>query len=163
MENRAELNSNSVNDSLAGVETLYRMDWNRAYPQSVQQVWTAISDQNEISAWMKYPTKLDLRPGGIIHIEFSSQGSLEGIVCNVEPLRLLVYAWGDSLVKWELDVAPESTKLHLAHSGVRPELAAGLGAGWHAFLDQLEDYLDGSSRPNRYRELKNRYEAELKP
>ena len=35
-----------------------------------------------------------------------------------------------------------------------------MGAGWHAFLDQLEDHLTGSSRPDRYRELKGRYERE---
>ncbi len=134
------------------------MDWRRAYPQSVVRVWAAISNEQEIGAWMQYPTRLDLRPGGTIHIEFSAQGALEGVVCNVEPLHLLVYTWGDSLVKWEIEDASGETQLHLSHIGVHPELMDGLGAGWHAFLDQLEDYLAGSSRPNRYRELKSRYE-----
>lgn len=162
MKSSGELVGNG-NESLAEREILYRLDWHRNYPQSVQRVWTAISDQIEISAWMGYPTKLELHPGGLIHIDFSAQDSLEGTVCNIEPLRLLVYTWGDSLVKWELDLDAENTKLHLVHVGVRPELAAGLGAGWHAFLDQLEDHLGGSGRPARYRELKSRYEAELKP
>ncbi len=129
-------------------------------PQSVVRIWAAISNAEEITAWMKYPTRLEQRPGGVIHIDFSSQGSLEGIVCEFEPLRLLSYTWGDSLVKWEIEEVSGETRLHLSHVGVRPELLVGLGAGWHAFLDQLEDYLTGSARPNRYRELKTRYERE---
>ncbi len=147
-----------MNDSLATVETVYRMEWQRAYPQSVVRVWAAISNEQEISAWMQYPTSLDSRVGGAIHIDFSSRGALEGVVCNLEPLHLLIYTWGDSLVKWEIEDASGETQLHLSHIGVRPELINGLGAGWHAFLDQLEDYLDGTSRPNRYRELKSQYE-----
>jgi uncharacterized protein YndB with AHSA1/START domain len=148
-----------TNDSIATVEAVYRMDWRRGYPQNPVRVWAAISDEQEISVWTQYPTKLEPRPGGKIHIDFSSQESLEGIVCNAEPLRLLTYTWGDSLVKWEMEEAGGETRVHLSHIGVRRELVDGLGAGWHAFLDQLEDYLAGSSRVSRYRELKSRYEA----
>jgi|GEM_PF-2819463 len=148
-----------TNDSLAAVESVYRMDWRRSYAESVVRVWAAISNQDEISAWMQYPTTLEPHPGGAIHIDFSTQGSLDGVVCNFEPLRLLVYTWGDSQVKWEIEETSGETRLHLAHIGVRPELVAGLGAGWHAFLDQLEDHLTGSARPSRYRELKGRYES----
>lgn len=158
MTNEADM-ERRPNDALGSVETVYRMDWHRGYPESVVRVWAAISTAEEISAWMKYPTKLEPRVGGIIHIEFSSQGSLEGVVCEFEPLHSLIYTWGDSLVKWEVEDASGETKLHLAHVGVRPELASGLGAGWHAFLDQLEDHLMGSSRHERYRDLKARYES----
>jgi uncharacterized protein YndB with AHSA1/START domain len=147
-----------VNDSIAAVETIYRLDWDRAYRQPLERVWTAISDPEEITAWMKYPTKLEPRVGGAIHIDFSSQGSLEGTVCNFEPPHLLIYTWGDSLVNWKLEGDTTETRLHFSHVGVRPELLAGLGAGWHAFLDQLEDHLTASSRLPRYKDLKARYE-----
>ena len=91
MTNTAETKMSATNDSLAEAETLYRLDWRRSYPDSVVRVWAAISNADEISAWMKYPTRLDPRPGGIIHIDFSSEGSLEGVVCNFEPLHLLIY------------------------------------------------------------------------
>ncbi|HUV96105.1 MAG TPA: SRPBCC domain-containing protein [Acidobacteriaceae bacterium] len=146
------------NDSIASVETIYRLDWERAYPQSLERVWHAISSAEEISAWMKFPTQLEPRVGGKIHIEFSAEGSLEGIVCNFESPHLLIYTWGDSLVNWKLEGDAAETKLHFSHVGVRPELMAGLGAGWHAFLDQLEDHLTGSTRPARYKDLKARYE-----
>jgi uncharacterized protein YndB with AHSA1/START domain len=141
---------------------MYRLDWERAYPQSLERVWSAISNADEITAWMKFPTQLEPRVGGKVHIEFSAEGLLEGIVCNFEPPHLLIYTWGDSLVNWKLEGDTAGTKLHFSHIGVRPELAAGLGAGWHAFLDQLEDHLSGNSRSARYRELKARYENAAK-
>ncbi len=151
-----------LNDSIASVETIYRFDWERSYPQSLERVWSAISYAEEITSWMKFPTQLEPRVGGKIHIAFSAEGSLEGIVCNFEPPHLLIYTWGDSLVNWKLEGDAAETRLHFSHVGVRPELMAGLGAGWHAFLGQLEDHLAGSTRPDRYQELKARYENVFK-
>lgn len=149
------------NDAIATIETIYRLDWERDYALGLERVWTAISDENEITAWMRFATRLELRVGGAIHIDFSSQGFLDGVVCNLEAPNLLIYTWGDSLVKWNLEGDGSKTTLHFSHIGVRPELMAGMGAGWHAFLDRLEDHLTGSSRPDRYRELKGRYEKEV--
>lgn len=152
-----------MNDSMAAVETTYRLDWERSYRQPLERVWSAISNPEEVTAWMKFPTQLEPRVGGAIHIDFSSRGSLEEIVCNFEPSRLLIYTWGDSLLNWKLEGDAAETKLHFSHVGVRPELLAGLGAGWHAFLDQLEDHLTGSARPWRYKDLKARYENAAQP
>ena len=155
---RVEPPKEGPNDSIATVETIYRLDWERVYRRSLERVWSAISNAEEITAWMKFPTQMEPRVGGEIHIEFSAEGSLEGTVCNFEAPRLLIYTWGDSLVTWKLEGDAAETKLHFSHVGVRPELLAGLGAGWHAFLDQLEDHLTGSARPGRYKDLKARYE-----
>ncbi|MHB1745357.1 MAG: SRPBCC domain-containing protein [Acidobacteriaceae bacterium] len=155
---RAEPPKEGPNDSIASVETICRLDWDRAYPQSLERVWRAISNAEEMTAWMKFPTQMEPWVGGKIHIAFSAEGSLEGTVCNFEAPHLLIYTWGDSLVNWKLEGDTAETKLHFSHVGVRPELLAGLGAGWHAFLDQLEDHLAGSTRAGRYKDLKTRYE-----
>lgn len=155
---RVEPPKEEPNDSIASVETIYRLDWERSYPQSSERVWQAIANAEEITAWMKFPTQLEPRVGGKVHIEFSAEGSLDGIVCEFEPQHLLIYTWGDSLVNWKLEGDAAETKLHFSHIGVRPELLAGLGAGWHRFLDQLEDHLAGTTRPDRYKNLKARYE-----
>lgn len=155
------MNDLRANDAIAKVETIYRLNWDREYALGLERVWMAVSDEQEISDWMKFATRLELRVGGPIHIDFASQGSLDGVVCKVEPPNLLIYTWGDSLVTWNLEGDGTKTTLHFSHIGVRPELLAGMGAGWHAFLDQLEDHLTGSSRPDRYRELKGRYERDM--
>ena len=156
---RAEPPKEDPNDSIATVETLYRLDWVRAYQQSLERVWSAISNEEEITDWMKFTTRLEPRVGGKVHIEFSADGSLEGTVCNFEPPHLLIYTWGDSLVSWKLEGGETAARLHVSHIGVQPGLLAGLGAGWHGFLDQLEDHLTGSTRPGRYASLKARYES----
>ena len=51
------------NDSIASVETIDRLDWDRAYPQGLERVWSAISSAEEISAWMKFPTELEPQGG----------------------------------------------------------------------------------------------------
>lgn len=152
-----------VNDSIAATEALYRLDWERTYMQNIERVWNAISSEEEITAWMKFPTKLELRVGGTIHIDFSAQGSLEGIVCSLEAPHLLTYTWGDSLVSWKLEGDERETRLRLSHIGVHPELAAGLGAGWHGFLNQLGEHLTGTPRSENYRVLKERYEEQIRP
>lgn len=150
-------------EPVASSEPLYRLNWVHIYPQGVERVWIAISNEDEVSAWMKFAARLDLHPGGTIHIDFSDEESMEGMVCQLEAPKLLTYTWGDSLVKWVLEDVPTGTRLHLSHIGVRPDLLTGMGAGWHAFLDQLGDHLLGTEHPSHYRELKTLYDKEMRP
>jgi uncharacterized protein YndB with AHSA1/START domain len=150
-------------DSAAKLAPIYRLDFEREYAESPDRVWRAISDEAEISKWMKYPVKLDLRVGGAIRVDFAPDDPLEGIICALHAPNHLAYLWGDSLVRWELDTNACVTRLRLSQIGVRPELVVALGAGWHAFLDQLDDYFTGASRPDRYVDLTERYHAALRP
>ena len=153
-----------ANDSIAGAAVIYRIEFERKYDQNIGRVWSAVSNESELTEWMKYPVTLDPRVGGAIRVDFAPDDPLEGIICSFDPPRQLAFSWGDSLVKWELEADANSTKVRFSHIGVRPELVVGLGAGWHAFLDQLEDYLTGSaSRPDRYVDLTERYHAALRP
>jgi uncharacterized protein YndB with AHSA1/START domain len=150
-------------DSVAKLVPIYRLDFDREYAESLDRVWSAISDEAEVSKWMKYPVKIELRVGGAIRVDFAPDDPLEGIICALRPYSCLAYLWGDSFVRWELEGDADATRLRLSHIGVRPELVVALGAGWHAFLDQLEDHFTGASRPDRYVDLTERYHAELRP
>jgi uncharacterized protein YndB with AHSA1/START domain len=150
-------------ESVAKLAPIYRLDFERTYPVSLDLVWCAISNEAEVSKWMKYPVKLEFQVGGTIRVDFAPDEPLEGIICALQAPKHFAYLWGDSFVRWELDGDAASTRLRLSHIGVRPELVVALGAGWHAFLDQLEDHFTGASRPDRYVDLTERYEAELRP
>jgi uncharacterized protein YndB with AHSA1/START domain len=150
-------------DSIAKLAPIYRLDFEREYAESLDRVWLAISNEAEVSKWMKYPVKLELQVGGTIRVDFAPDEPLEGTICELHAPRHLGYLWGDSFVRWELDGDASVTHLRLSHIGARPELVVALGAGWHAFLDQLEDYFTGASRPDRYVDLTERYEAALRP
>lgn len=146
------------NDQLAKFEKCYRIDLTRRYPVAAALLWVAISEAEQIAAWMRFPVELEGRTGGAIHIDFGGQGSIEGTVCDLEAPFLFAYTWGDSFVKWSVSGDAESAELHFSHIGVRAELAKGLAAGWHAFLDQLEAYLHKTAPPqDRFQQLNKEY------
>jgi uncharacterized protein YndB with AHSA1/START domain len=119
----------------------------RHLPVTPGELFHTLSDSAEISAWMKYPATAGPGLGGHIMVEFSKTDILDGIICVYEPDKTYAYTWGDSVVKFSIhpDGSGESP-LQLSHSGVTPDLAAGLAAGWHAFLDQLQEHLTGTPR-----------------
>ena len=132
---------------LATFEKCYRIDLTRKFPVPAALLWVAISDAEQIAAWMKFPVELEARLGGAIHIDFGRQGAIEGTVCDLEAPFLFAYTWGDSFVKWKVSGDTESAALEFSHIGVKRELAKGLAAAWHGFLDQLEAYLAKEELP----------------
>lgn len=134
-------------DQLATFEKCYRIELKRKFPVPAALLWVAVSEAEQIAAWMKFPVELEARPGGSIHIDFGRQGSIEGTVCDLEAPFLFAYTWGDSFVKWVVSGDAENAELEFSHIGVKRELAKGLAAAWHAFLDQLEAYLAKAELP----------------
>jgi hypothetical protein len=90
-------------------------------------------------------------------VEFSKTDILDGIICVYEPDK--TFARGDSVVKFSIqhDSSSESP-LVLTHSGVTLKLAAGLAAGWHAFLGQLQAHLTGILRASSNTDLITHYQ-----
>lgn len=146
------------NDQLAAFEKCYRIDLTRMFPVPAALLWMAVSDAEQIATWMKFPVQLEARPGGAIHIDFGGQGSIEGTVCDLEAPFLFAYTWGDSFVKWSVSGDTERAELKFSHIGVREELAKGLAAAWHAFLEQLEAYLaKAAPQQGRFQQLSKDY------
>jgi len=146
------------NEQLAKFERCYRIDLTRKFPVAAALLWVAVSDAEQIAAWMKFPVELDGRLGGAIHIDFGGRGSIEGTVCDLEAPFLFAYTWGDSFVKWSVSGDLENSELQFSHIGVKAELARGLAAAWHAFLDQLEAYLTKQPLPEgRFQQLGKEY------
>jgi uncharacterized protein YndB with AHSA1/START domain len=121
---------------------------------------------------MGYPARVDLRPGGEYTIDFNAThpgDTLDGIVVRVEPQRRLQYVWGSSVVDWMLAPEGDGCRYTFIHSGLAlrdvPD-EEGLAAGWHDFLESLDDYLGGGSRDSaagrrRWEELKPKYRGLL--
>jgi uncharacterized protein YndB with AHSA1/START domain len=126
----------------------------RHLPVTPGRLFHALSDSTELSQWMHFPATAAPSLGGPIMVEFSKTDILDGIICVYEPDKTFAYTWGDSVVKFS--IKPDATNespLFLTHSGVTPDLAAGLAAGWHAFLDQLQEHLTGAPRARTHPDL----------
>ncbi len=136
---------------LGTITRCYTVRYDRTSKHSADRLWRAITDPIEVTAWMQYPATIDLRVGGKYSVDFSktNSGELDGIVVAIEPGRLLRYAWGTSIVQWTIEPAATGCRHTFLQSGLadRGPGEEGLVAGWHAWFDDLDLYLDVDSLP----------------
>jgi uncharacterized protein YndB with AHSA1/START domain len=133
-----------------GTTRTVRFERTLAFP--AEAVWAALTEPSELREWL---TEAVVHPGegGEITLDFGEDGSASGRITAWEPPRLLAYEWGfageggPSHVRFELDVVEDGAaiRLVLEHSLLAAEQTPGYGAGWHAHLDQLEDFLWGDA------------------
>lgn len=73
----------------------YSLRYERRSRHSPERLWRAIMDPGELSRWMSYPARVDLRVGGDYSVDFSrtSEGTLEGVIVRIEPARRLAVGW----------------------------------------------------------------------
>jgi uncharacterized protein YndB with AHSA1/START domain len=108
------------------------------------RVWRALTTSAEISELMDRKVTIEPRVGGRARffIDENDQ-AIETVVVKCEPERLLEHTWEDSLVRWELRPSESGTTVDLAHIGLVGEWIVNMGAGWHAFLDDLANFVEG--------------------
>ena len=128
-----------IADGVASVRFTRRVDAPR------ERVWRAIVDPADLAAWLA-PTTIEPRVGGSVTVGFED-GPVTGVVTAWDPPSLLEYTWimsgeaADSLVRFELADEAGVTVVELVHTRLPESMARGYAAGWHAYLDRLEDLL----------------------
>jgi uncharacterized protein YndB with AHSA1/START domain len=124
-----------------------------------ERVWRAITDREELEAWMRYAVPLfEARDGGRVHFfgEREQTPRIDGKIFIFDPPRTLAYSFYDPgiaeeaqigertwAVRWDLEPVAEGCRLTFVHRHLGGALLWGLGQGWHGFLDQLVAYLQG--------------------
>jgi uncharacterized protein YndB with AHSA1/START domain len=127
----------------------YQVVFERTLSHSAMAVWDAITNPAKLSKWF-FEVELELKPGARMIIRFRDEHNTEtyGKVVTVVPGSLFEFIWEgsdgepDEFARWE--IFPESatrTRLVLTYSRLTEKYAAGAPAGFHIFLDQLEEYL----------------------
>jgi uncharacterized protein YndB with AHSA1/START domain len=137
-----------MNDDLGELTRCYSIRFERTSKHPVDRLWLAVTSADQVSTWMGVPVRIDLRRGGEYFVQFNEQGedALDGVIVAVEPERLLRYTWGTSVVEWRLEPNGSGTRYVFTHHGVTPranEWEAGIAAGWHGYLLQLEEMFEG--------------------
>ena len=155
-----------MND-LGKISVCYSVTFGRRSPHSPSRIWSAVTDPEEVSRWMGYPARVDLRIGGAYSVDFSGSGAggLAGVITQIKRRRRFQYRWGLSTICWELEAEGDGCRYRFVHFGQKPRDVPdeeGLAAGWHAWLDDLESYLDGAAPTHelnspRWIELKRQY------
>ena len=127
----------------------------KVYGHSIDRVWKAISNAEEISAWF---IKADFKPEVGYHYTFESTGedctAITGIVKQANPYTL-IYTWVvqntdvETTVKWNLEEYHGKTKLTLEHSGIAGyegktavAMFDSFNGGWDNCISELDKYLN---------------------
>ncbi len=140
----------------------------------VEVVWQAITDPEHLRGWYMTKAVLDARGGGNIdYVSGISQFHITGKILTWDPPRVFEHEWNveprqylpkgeRSVVRWELTPDGDGTILRLTHRHLTEQTAMGFISGTHAFLDRLEEALDGKPLTNwvaRVDELRPLYGA----
>jgi uncharacterized protein YndB with AHSA1/START domain len=118
----------------------------------VEAVWAALTDPEELAAWLG-PGTVEPRTGGQVSIRTGPgdrperQRMISGRVLAWDPPRVLEHEWIQpgldiSVVRYELEADAGGTILRLTHRRSVAPGATGGRAGWHAYLDRLAAHLD---------------------
>ena len=124
----------------------------RRLDHPVERVWRALTEPNEIAAWLAL-AELDLREGGRVVLTWQNidaEGNTavaRGTVSALDRPRLLEFDTDiHGVLRWELEPAGEGTLLTFTADVQLPaDYELEVLAGWHIHLDHLEHVLGGGT------------------
>jgi uncharacterized protein YndB with AHSA1/START domain len=127
-----------------------RFERRLAHP--VERVWRAITEPDEIAAWLAL-AELELEEGGRVVLTWQntdddgSTAVARGTVSALDPPRLLELDTDiHGRLRWELEPADDGTALTFTAEVELPaDFETEVIAGWHIHLDHLEEVLDGGT------------------
>src|SRR5436190_4799890 len=114
----------------------------RHVPDPPAVVWKALTDRERLRAWFPSDVIVDgghWEAGAAITFPFPPEVidmTLTGKVLEVDEPKVLVFTWGDEMLRFELEPAGEGTRLVLIDE-LPPRSAARSSAGWDTCLDRL--------------------------
>jgi uncharacterized protein YndB with AHSA1/START domain len=125
----------------------------RAYPTSANNLWDALTTPERVDRWLGALTG-DLRAGGDFLLDMAEPAGTDedarngGRILECEPRQRLLVTWeatgqATSQVEVITSTVGQQALLTLEHRDLPEPSARGYGAGWHDFLDRLENDLAG--------------------
>lgn len=134
----------------------------------VERVWAVLTEPEHVGSWFGQgkPTQIDLRPGGLMHLDHGQYGYFLTRIVAVEPPRYFSYRWASAypgeeatednstLVEFTLAPDGDGTRLRVEESGfARLEIPADRvgtagydshAAGWAEVLGALRRRAEGT-------------------
>jgi uncharacterized protein YndB with AHSA1/START domain len=122
----------------------------RRYPATPAEVWSAVTEPERIARWLAPTTLLDDRR---YRIDFGDDQRTTGEIVRCDPPRSLLVTWdfaGEPTSRVSLHVRPDGdgAVLVLDHARLPRNQGAGYGAGWEAYLARLEAELSEAAPPD---------------
>ncbi|WP_144124516.1 SRPBCC family protein [Catellatospora sichuanensis] len=114
------------------------------------KVWAALTEPGQLAQWAPFLADRDLGKAGaatLTMIDGEHAEDLPATVQRAEPPHLLVYTWGEDLLRWELTPTADGTRLTLRHTMADRTWLPKVAAGWHLCLVVAGRMLDGNPVP----------------
>ena len=119
----------------------------RELRHSPEKVWQALTDPAHLREWAPFDANGNLgRVGTSVKLTTVGAPALhvtETKVTRAVAPKVLVYNWGGSDIRWELEALGAGTRLTLWTSIDRRFISMG-AAGWHICLDVMDHLLSGA-------------------
>ena len=123
--------------------------YTRQLPFSVDRVWAALTQNEQLEYWMPNLQVEDLREGGSITFNFNdgSGKTFDMKILKFEHLNVIQYEWGEGWARFELLSDDNGCLLHfIDYIPIITEHAPKDLAGWHVCLECLYDLLEGKPK-----------------
>lgn len=115
-----------------------------------EEVWNALTQSDELAKWGPFRPSRNLTEVGAVqltHMNNPQEDARQGFVLALNPPNLLIFQWGDDILRWELQQDGQSTQLTLFHKFSDRRMAPSYAAGWHLCLRGLTGTLAGKNMP----------------
>jgi uncharacterized protein YndB with AHSA1/START domain len=129
-----------MNGSLETVDGRPALRFERRLGHSVERVWRAITEPEELRRWSPDVPKWDLQEGATFTNEAGQGG---GRITELDPPRLLAYSWETDIFRFELQPDGDGCLLVFTHVFDDRAFGAQHAAGWEAYLMRLDVHLSG--------------------
>lgn len=116
-----------------------------AHPPS--KVWRALTEPDELREWAPFDADRNLGaigPATLTLAGATTEEAFESEVREADEPRVLEYAWGEDVVRWELEPTTSGTRLTLHHTLDDPAWLPKVAAGWHMCIDIVDRALSGN-------------------
>ena len=132
----------------------------RRYRQSIERVWRAVSEPEEMAQWFPAQVLGERAVGASLTFDDDAQRAaaneageatradgpmFTGRVVTYDPPKVFAFTWGDELLRIELMSEGEGTLLRFTQVLSHQSVAARNGAGWHMCLLELDRLVEGDA------------------
>ena len=138
---------------ITGKENRRKVTLHRTFRASPQELWTALTEPEQISQWFAPCKILEPRVGGRIQKDHTDGSGfmMEGVVRAFDPPKLFEYDWVSeeltSVVRYELEPEGAGTRLTLTEFVLTDAMVIRRGGGWSLHLERLGKHLAGAPSP----------------
>ena len=134
----------------------FDIDFERDYPQTVEQVWKALTDRNALGEWLMETDFVEQAGHAFKMWCDNGDGGTDTYICKLlelEKHKRMLWSWlrdgdqdpGETLVEFTLMPIETGTRLTIRHRGdLDPKNVQNFKSGWPGKIERLVQLLNES-------------------